>query len=210
MFPTIDMRSVYDESQEGFIMQKMAFGMVLVLGLSMIAMPAGGQQGPIMDVPMHPPPPPDTTLSRQQANQNMATPAPLRITVGKKSVEWTPATLAALPHTSFTVYNEHAKVNQTYSGVELISLLAPLGVSEKPHGKDLRYYLVAEGADGYKVVYGVGEITPDVHDATVIVADSLDGKPLAESGPLQLIATGEKRPARWVRNLVNIKVQAAD
>jgi len=191
-------------------MQKRAFGIVLVLGISILAAPATGQQGPITDMPMRPPPPPDTTLSKLQANQNMTAPAPLRITVGKKSSEWTPAKLAALPHTSFTVYNEHAKVNQTYSGVELISLLAPLGVPEKPHGKELRFYLVVEGADGYKVVYGVGEIIPDVHDATIIVADSLDGKPLAESGPLQLVATGEKRPARWVRNLVSIKVQSAD
>jgi len=191
-------------------MQKRAIGMVLFLGLSMIATPALGQQGPITDLPMRPPPPPDTTLMKQQANQIMGAPAPLKITVGKKSSEWTPATLAALPHTSFTVYNEHAKVNQTYSGVELIALLAPLGVSEKPHGKELRFYLVAEGSDGFKAVYSLAEATPDLHDATVIVADSLDGRPLAETGPLQLVATGEKRPARWVRNLVSIKVQAAD
>lgn len=80
----------------------------------------------------------------------------------------------------------------------------------KPHGKDLRLYLVAAGADGYEVTYSIGEVTPDVHDATVIVADSENGKPLAGSGPLQLIASGEKRPARWVRNLVAIHVRTAD
>jgi hypothetical protein len=191
-------------------MQKRAVAIVLVLSLSMISVRVAGQQGPISDLPMRQPPPPDTTLMKQQANQNMSASAPLRITVGKKSSEWTPALLAALPHTSFTVYNEHIKSNQTYSGVELIALLAPLGVSEKPHGKDLRFYMVAAGADGYKAVYSVAEVTPDLHDATIIVADTLDGKPLAESGPLQLIATGEKRPARWVRNLVSIKVQEAD
>jgi hypothetical protein len=135
---------------------------------------------------------------------------PLRITFGDKSAEWTAATLAALPHKTLTVFNEHAKVNQTYSGVELIELLKPLGVAEKPHGKELRLYLVAEGSDGYEVVYSVGEVTPDVHDATVMVADTLDGKPIGDSGPLQLVATGEKRPARWVRNLVAIRVNTAE
>lgn len=135
---------------------------------------------------------------------------PLKITFGDKSSEWTVAALAALPHKTLTLFNEHAKVNQTFSGVELIELLKPLGVPEKPHGKEFRLYLVAEGSDGYQVVYSVGEVTPDVHDATVLVADSLDGKPIAASGPLQLVATGEKRPARWVRNLVAIRVSTAE
>lgn len=135
---------------------------------------------------------------------------PLKITFGTKSEEWTPATLASLPHTIITLYNEHAKANQTYSGVLVSALLTRLGVPEKPRGKDFRLYLVAEGSDGYAVVYSVGEVTPDVHDGTTLVADSLDGKPLAGAGPLQLVTTGEKRPARWVRNLVSIRVLTAE
>jgi len=137
------------------------------------------------------------------------TAGPLKIAFGDKSAEWTPATLAALPHKTITVYNEHAKANQTYSGVPLIDLLAKLGVPSQPRGKEFRLYLVAEGADGYQVVYSVAEVTPDVHDATVIVADTQDGKPIADDGPLKLVATGETRPARWVRNLVAIRVLTA-
>jgi Oxidoreductase molybdopterin binding domain len=134
---------------------------------------------------------------------------PLKITFADKSAEWTPAALAPLPHKTLTLYNEHAKTNQTYTGVPLIDLLTRLGVPDKPHGKDFRLYLIAEGADAYQVVYSLGEVTPDVHDATVIVADTLDGRPIAEDGPLKLVATGEKRPARWVRNLVTIRVLTA-
>jgi hypothetical protein len=134
---------------------------------------------------------------------------PLKITYLDKTWEWTASTLAALPHKTLTVFNEHAKVNQTYSGVELMELLKPLGVPNKPHGKEFRLYLEAEGADGYVVVYSVAEVTPDVHDSTVIVADAMDGKPLAGSGSLQLVASGEKRPARWVRSLVAIRVLPA-
>jgi hypothetical protein len=120
------------------------------------------------------------------------------------------ATLAGLPHVTVTVHNEHTKAEETYSGVPLIALLAPLGVSDKPRGKDLRLYIVAEGADLYEVVYSSGEITPDVSSSAVVVADTENGKPLTGDGPLKLIATGEKRPARWVRNLVAIRVFAAE
>ena len=135
---------------------------------------------------------------------------PLKVTFGGKSAEWTASTLAALPHTTLTVYNEHIKASQTFSGVPLIDLLTPLGLPAKPHGKEFQFYLVAEGSDGYKVVFSVAEVTPDVHDATVIVAETVDGKALAGSGPLQLVATGEKRPARWVRNLVAVRVLTAE
>jgi hypothetical protein len=135
---------------------------------------------------------------------------PLQITFGDKSATWTAATLAALPHTTVTVHNEHTKADETYSGVPLIALLTPLGVTDKPRGKDLRLYLVAAGSDGYEVVYSIGEVTPDVHDATVLVANAENGAPISADGPLKLVATGEKRPARWVRNLVSIKVQTAE
>ncbi len=135
---------------------------------------------------------------------------PLQITFGEKSATWTPATLAALPHVTVTAHNEHTKADETYSGVPLIALLTPLGVTDKPRGKDLRLYIVAAGSDGYEVVYSIGEVTPDVHDATVLVADKENGEPQNADGPLKLIATGEKRPARWVRNLVAIKVQTAE
>jgi hypothetical protein len=133
----------------------------------------------------------------------------MRIAFAGKSADWTPAKLAALPHQTVTVYNEHAKANETYSGVPLIELLTRLGVPSKPHGKDLNFYLVAVGSDGYKAIYSVGEVNPDVHDATVIVADSLDGKTLQAAGPLQLVATGEKIHSRWVRNLVAVRVLMA-
>jgi hypothetical protein len=134
----------------------------------------------------------------------------LKITVGAQSAEFTPEKLAALPHTTLTVFNGHAKANQTYSGVPLIDILKPLGVTDQPKGKDFRFYIEAAGSDGYFVVYSIAEITPFIHDGTVLVADTVDGKPLSENGPFQLVATGEKHPARWVRNLVAIRVKPAE
>ncbi|HEX3894258.1 MAG TPA: hypothetical protein VHW46_16910 [Terracidiphilus sp.] len=158
---------------------------------------------------MSPPPLPDTSRIQDEMHHAAAPAGPLKITFGEKATEWTSASLAALPHTTITVYNEHAKANQTFSGVPLTDLLTPMGVPAKPRGKDFRLYVVAEGSDGYQVVYSIGEITPDVHDGTVLVADQIDGRSLGNNGMFQLVATGEKRPARWVRNLVGIRVLTA-
>ena len=167
-----------------------AFGLRTVAAQQQTSpMPAGGMNE------MHKPAPPA---------------GPLQITCGDKTATWTAATLAALPHTTVTVHNEHTKADETYSGVPLIALLTPLGVTDKPRGKDLRLYVVAAGSDGYEVVYSIGEVTPDVHDGTVLVADAENGAPINADGLLKLVATGEKRPARWVRNLVSIKVQSAE
>ncbi len=147
---------------------------------------------------------------RRTSNITAQVTGPLTIFYGDKSAEWTAEKLAALPQTTITVYNGHEKTKQTYSGVPLIDLLARLGVPDKPRGKDLRLYIVAEGSDGYEVVYSIGEVAPDIHDGTVMVADQLAGQPIVASGPLQLVATGEKHPARWVRNLVAIHVLTAE
>jgi hypothetical protein len=136
--------------------------------------------------------------------------APLKVTFGDKSATWTPEQLTALPQTTVTVYNEHTKAHETYTGVPLMNLLTQLGVPATPRGKDMRLYLVAVGSDDYEAVYSVAEVNPSLHDATVIVADTENGKPLTADGPLKLIDTREKRPARWVRNLIAIRVLAAE
>lgn len=175
---------------------------ILVLFLAAAVLPLQSQTQPAQ--------PMQDTGSMQHHSHPMIPAGPLKIIVGAQSATFTPQQLAALPHTTITVYNGHAKVNQTYSGVPLINLLTPLGVTDKPRGKALRQYIEAIGSDSYMVVYSSGEIAPDIHDGTVIVADSLNGKPLTESGPFQLVATGEKHPARWVRNLVAIRVLQAE
>jgi DMSO/TMAO reductase YedYZ molybdopterin-dependent catalytic subunit len=126
---------------------------------------------------------------------------------------FTPATLKDYPHVTVTFFNHHIKKQQTYSGVPLMDLLAPLGV---PHGrtlmgKALADYIVATGSDGYKTVLALGEIDPAFHPGVVLVADTLDGKPLgAKTGPFRLVVSQDKRPARSVRNLVEIEVKRAE
>jgi hypothetical protein len=116
--------------------------------------------------------------------------------------------LAALPHKSVTVLNAHSKTNETYSGVPLSDLLTKVQVpqGEQVKGALLMTAVIAEGTDGYKVLYSLAEIDPAIHTGDVIVADTMNGKKLDKDGAFKLVSTEEKRPARWVRNLKSIEV----
>jgi hypothetical protein len=120
-----------------------------------------------------------------------------------------PGSFRALPHIAVTVHNGHTNTAETYSGVPLATLLekvnAPLG--KELHGEAMTSYVVATGSDGYSVVLSLAEIDPEFHAGQVLVADAREGKPLEKNGPFQLIVSDDKRPARWVHNLVSITLQ---
>jgi hypothetical protein len=122
-----------------------------------------------------------------------------------------PAEFRALPHVTITVHNTHANADETYSGVPLAVLLAKLDapLGEHLRGNALASYIVASGSDGYSVVLSIAEADPSFHGGEILVADTRDGQPLAKSGPFQLIVSEDKRPARWVHNLVSISLQDA-
>jgi hypothetical protein len=127
------------------------------------------------------------------------------------SVSLSPGDFHALPHVTITAHNGHTNASETYSGVPLSTLLAKI---EAPMGSNLRgkamtTYLIATGSDGYSVVLSLAEVDPDFHENQVIVADGRDGQPLGKNGPFQLIVPGDKRPARWVHNLVSMSLQRA-
>jgi len=122
------------------------------------------------------------------------------------------ADLKAMPRTTVTVHNEHSKADETYAGVRLADVLGKLGA---PLGHDLRGvalsgYIVATGSDGYVAVVALAEVDPTFHSGEVLIADTMNGAPLdAKSGPFKLVVTEDKRPARWVRNLVSIELKSA-
>src|ERR1700722_12173648 len=115
----------------------------LFSALCLTAPLANAQSGPMTDLPLRPPPPPDTTLTRQQADQGRdAMITPLKISFGKKSAEWTASKLAPLPHETIQATDERTQSHETYSGVPLMALLVELGVPQKLKGKDFRLYVV--------------------------------------------------------------------
>jgi DMSO/TMAO reductase YedYZ molybdopterin-dependent catalytic subunit len=142
--------------------------------------------------------------------QSAIAPAELRIsgTVATPLV-LTVADLKKMPRKTLTVVNPHDKKKETYEGVALEELLHRAGASqgEQLRGRAMATYVIAEGEDGYRVVFSLTELDSGILESEVIVADTMDGAPLvAQQGPFRLVAPHEKRPARWVRMLKSITV----
>jgi len=101
----------------------------------------------------------------------------------------------------------------TFEGVLLTDVLAkgdlPLG--EKFHSTGASYYMLVEARDGYRVVFAWAELDSGFMDKSVYVVTKRDGKPLSDKdGPFQLVAPGEKRAGRWVRQVAALKIRQAD
>ncbi len=96
-----------------------------------------------------------------------------------------------------------------WSGVPLRTLLeahgAPLG--ERLRGRRLASYVVVTAADGYRVVFSLGELDEALGDSTAFLADLKDGVEMGpEEGPFRIVVPDESRPARWVRQVRRIEL----
>ena len=147
-----------------------------------------------------------------QAQQAPPTSGPSEFTVGgavATQLAISAADLKKMARTTIHVTNPHNHQDETYEGVPLAALLQQAGV---PHGEQIRgpwmaACVGAEAADGYRVVFSLAELDSGFLDSDVLVADTMNGAPLATSeGPFKLVAPHEKRPARWVRMLKSLTV----
>lgn len=169
---------------------------LLAAGLLCCPILAHAQAMPGMDMPAKPKTPPSTSLT---------------LNLDGKTTTLTVAELEAMPQKTISVHNEHTKADETYSGVPLGDLLAKYGFAVAPatHRQMLRSYLQVEGMDKYWVLYSVTEVESSEHSGDVIVATSMNGKPLGDDGQLKLISSEDKKPQRWVRNLSAITLKSA-
>jgi len=130
----------------------------------------------------------------------------LIVTIDGKAVTYTLADLQAMPQKTVTVKNGHTQAEETYTGVAVSDVLAKGGISMETLKRVYHSYIKAEGTDHYWVLYSASEIQSGLREGQAIVALTLDGKPLTTDGQFKIVETGEKRPARWVRNLTSLTV----
>jgi DMSO/TMAO reductase YedYZ molybdopterin-dependent catalytic subunit len=119
------------------------------------------------------------------------------------------ADLKAMPRKTLRVDNPHSKKTEVYEGVLVEDLLKKAGVAqgEALRGRAMATYVLVEAADDYRVVFALEEFNSSFQDSEIIVADTMDGAPIAGAlGPFRLVAPHEKRPARWVEMLKSITV----
>jgi DMSO/TMAO reductase YedYZ molybdopterin-dependent catalytic subunit len=106
----------------------------------------------------------------------------------------------------------HDNIRRIFSGVPVTDILSMAGVTmgKDLHGKNFAKYLLVKCADGYEVLFSLGELDASIINKTVILADQSDGKPLPEDrGPFRLVIPGEKRPARSCYQVVSFTVGIA-
>lgn len=120
------------------------------------------------------------------------------------------ATLAALPRQSARG-SAHGQALDC-EGVALVDLLRATGAmpAEPLRGAQLTGYVRVEARDGYRALFSLAELDPTLGGGTVYLVDRCNGVALGDdSGPLRLLAPGEARPARWVRQVDAITVIVA-
>lgn len=144
------------------------------------------------------------------ASAQAAASGPATVAVGgdvKTPLSVTAEELKTMPRTRVEVQDEGRTV--VYEGVLVAELLkkagAPLGAELR--GDAIASYVLATASDGYQALFSLAELDPAFTGSTVIVADTIDGKPLfAYQGPLRLVAPKDSRGARSVRMLTKIEL----
>lgn len=133
----------------------------------------------------------------------------LTVRTAEKTLVFTAAEFAALPHQTITVADPHSHADRHFTGVAIREILtragAPLG--DKLRGRALRLAVIARAADGYAVVFALAEFDAAFSSRTLLLADAEDGRPLAaNTAPLKLIAPGDTKAARWARQITSLEI----
>lgn len=121
----------------------------------------------------------------------------------------TPEQLAKMPHV--TVNTKDHDTPAQFEGVPMATVLSSAGVTlgDALRGPRLTEAVLVSAADGYQVVFALAEFDPAFSDKQIILADKRDGNPLGgKEGPFRIVAPGDKRPARWIRQVASMKIVA--
>src|SRR6185437_5300190 len=113
------------------------------------------------------------------------------------TVTFTSEDLAKMPREKVRL-PDPAGADVVYEGVPVREILKRAGVLPSPlRGKALATYILAKGSDGYQVVFGIGEFDQEFGNATIVIVDQRDGKPLpANQGAFRLVAPNDHAGAR--------------
>jgi DMSO/TMAO reductase YedYZ molybdopterin-dependent catalytic subunit len=146
--------------------------------------------------------------SRDMCGQNK--PKPFFTVDGEvsKPLKLTWEDLLKLKQTEVKAKDKEGK-EHSYKGVLLVAILDSAGVTlgKVLRGENLTKYVLIKAADGYKVIFSLPEIDPEFTDQTILLAYQVDGNPLPKGeGPFRIVVPNDKKPARWIRELTNIKI----
>jgi DMSO/TMAO reductase YedYZ molybdopterin-dependent catalytic subunit len=124
-----------------------------------------------------------------------------------------PSELHRLPRVEARATDPHDQGKEmVYSGTPLMEVLKAGGLLLDSGMAGIRetvtMTVLVEATDGYRAVFSLAELDPELTDRVILLADTKDGQPLPpREGPFRIIVPGEKRPARWVRQVRVVTVR---
>ena len=126
---------------------------------------------------------------------------------GKTSDLLDSAALAALPRTTVKAAAQ-GEPPSLWQGVALEDIVRRTCVAsgDSLTGRALARLVRITSADGSQVVFSAAELDPDFGHTEVILAETRDGKPLAQDGPFRLVVPNDKRLDRWASHVTTIEV----
>lgn len=138
-------------------------------------------------------------------------PAATKLTVAgdvRTPLSLAPDEVKGMARTSAEVKGDDGRVVK-YEGVLVGEILKRAGATlgSEMRGDAMATYVVASASDGYQVVFSLAELDPALTASEIIVADTIDGKPLSASqGPLRIVVPKDTRAARSIRMLERLEV----
>jgi hypothetical protein len=124
-----------------------------------------------------------------------------------KATSLTSAQIANIPHVKVSVQDH--EVTSEFEGVPLAAVLSMAGIKlgDSMRGPRMTEAMLVEAADNYKVVFALAEVDPAFATREIILADMKNSAPLdTKEGPFRIVAPGDKRGARWVRQVMVIRI----
>ncbi|HWP02873.1 MAG TPA: hypothetical protein VNL96_05415 [Gemmatimonadaceae bacterium] len=118
------------------------------------------------------------------------------------------AELATLPQSDVTVLEQNGS-KVVFRGPTIRSLMTLVGAptGHALRGPNMILAVLVEAADGYRVGFMLAELDEQFGARNAIVALTRDGRPLSASdGPLRIVVAGETHRARWVRQVVRLRL----
>ena len=117
------------------------------------------------------------------------------------------ADLQSMPRVKIRA-RDHDGEDAIFEGVALWEIIKRAGPRlGKKHGGAAGLYVAVKAADDYQAVFALAEIDPDFTDRKIILADRCNDSPIpAAQGPLRVVVPEEKTHARWVRQVIALKV----
>lgn len=130
-------------------------------------------------------------------------PAPYRLT---------PAIFAEMPRIEVTAV-DHGGDTVQFRGARMSDVLARAGVEfgAALRGPRMASYLLVDAADGYRAVFALAELDAGFGHGEVYLVDEANGEALGpEAGPFRVVAPGDSRPARWVRQVTGLSIRGPE